>query len=159
MPKDNDFFDIDEFHLDREWIRQSRLYLSHAEKLANAKQRFEEAKSSRDVTYAELYKKIRSKPEDYDLPKVTEESLKHLIILQDDYRDADKEVITAKHTVDILQAAVDALDHKKRALENLVHLQISGYHSDPKPPKGATQDDVDKVRHPKNSRAIERTRK
>ena len=148
-----DIFDIDEHRLDKEWLSQSSLYFEWSKKLADAKEAFERAKAMRDLVKAELYQKIRSKPEEYELAKATETALEQLITLQDDYQNANNAVIKAKHTVDVYQAYVEGIDSRKKALENLVHLYISGWFADPRPPKGATRDDVDKVTHPKNSRA------
>ena len=153
---DYDFLDIDEHHLDREWGKQARTYFEWADKLANARMKWDQAKAARDVVRAETYQKIKSKPENYDLPKVTESAVEMLVTLQDAVQEAEQAIITAKHDMDVLQAVVEALEHKKKALEMRVHLYISGWHAEPRTPKGATQDDVDKVTTPRNSRAYKR---
>ena len=54
------------------------------------------------------------------------------IILAEEYQYAQKLVFIAKHRVDVLSGAVTALDHRKKALENLVDLHGRNYFSTPR---------------------------
>ena len=49
-------------------------------------------------------------------------------------------MISTKHKVDVLQVVVDALDHRKKALENLVTLHGMSYFASPKAPKEIRND-------------------
>ena len=132
-----DFFHLDQFKLDEEWVAQPKLFFKHASERAEAKASYERAKAARDVTEAELDNMIRSDPTSFGIEKPTENAIASTILLQKAHRKANRVVITAKHDMDILQAAVDALDHRKKALENLVHLFAMNYYSEPKAPDGA----------------------
>lgn len=134
-----DFFRPDEHRLDQEWLEQPRLFGKHALQLADARREHEETKAERDVIVAEIDMDIRRDPVKYDLPKVTEGSVEKLILLQPRYQKAQRKVIEAKHRVDVLQAVCDALEHRKKALENLVHLHGQDYFSTPTPPKGTRE--------------------
>ena len=125
-------FDIDAERLDQEWLEQSRLYHQAALRLADARRDHEQAKADRDVTCAELDRSVRSQPGKYGLEKVTEGAVANLILLQPEHKRATQKVIEAKHTADVFQADVDALDHRKRALENLVQLRLANYFSEPR---------------------------
>lgn len=140
---DMDVLSINMDKLDWEWRRQSRLYFTYAEKLANARKDHEVAKNTLQVTFAEWDRKIRRDPESHGLEKPTETSIKSVILVSKDHQKAEKELIEAKHRVDIIQAFVDALDHKKKALENMVHLHGQNYFSEPHISKGGSRDDVD----------------
>lgn len=119
-------------HLDREWLRQSELVYSNCMKLAEAKQELDEAKANLEIVEAECDRDIRLHPSRYGMEKTSEPRIRNAVVLTKQYQAANKEVIEAKHEVDVLTAAVNALDHKKRALENLVHLYHMAYFGDPK---------------------------
>ena len=123
---------IDKHLLDEEWVNQPKLYFEYASELALARQELEEARAEFDVVKAETDLAIRSDPADYDLPeKTTEVMIGKALILTEEYADAQKVVFTAKHRVDILSGAQTALDHRKKALENLVDLHGRNYFSSP----------------------------
>lgn len=133
--KDADFFELDPNRLDEEWCNQPRLYHAYATKLAHARKTHEEAKASRDIVSAEIEMDVRKNPEKYGLAKITEESVKKAVTLSSRYALANQEVIETRHDMDVVQAAVDTLDHRKKALENLVQLWSQNYFSEPKKPK------------------------
>ena len=127
-----DFFDIDKNILDEEWVNQPKMFFDYASQLADARKDFEEMKAALDVTSAELDKAIRESPEEFDLEgKTTETLIRNTIIQQKDYQDAQQDVINTQHKVNILQAAVTALDHRKSALERLVSLHGQNYFASP----------------------------
>lgn len=130
---------IDRHRLDDEWTQQPRMYFCYAAKLADARQELDRAKTELDLVDAELDIKIRKNPELFDLPKVTESVIKSTIVAAGAHIRANDFVIDAKHAVDVLVAAVTALDHKKKALENMVSLQLANYYSSPKAPEGARE--------------------
>lgn len=132
---DQSIFSIDQLQLDKEWSKQSKLYFDWAEQLAEARTAYDKQESVFEVVQAELDKKIRAEPEKY-VDKATEASIKNAIILQPEYQDADRILRKKKHDMRVLEAAVTALDHKKKALEKMVDLLLSNYYSDPRPPKG-----------------------
>jgi len=129
---DDDLLNMDEHNLDEMWLNQPRLYHKYAKKLANAKQHLEEEKAELELCKAELDRDIRSEPGQFNLEKITENVVSSTIIIQDKYQQRQAEVIDLKHQVDILQAAVTTLDHRKRALENLVSLHGQDYFSSPR---------------------------
>lgn len=129
---DDSFIDIDSTSLDREWVKQPRLYFKYSQMLADANRDFDSAKAELDVVRAELDTSIRSDPERYGLEKVTENSIASCIPIQDEYQEAMRRLVKARHARDVVQAAVNALDHKKKALEKLVDLHLSSYYATPR---------------------------
>lgn len=133
-------FGIDKNLLDDEWLNQPKLYFNWAVQLEDARAEFEEVKAEFDVAKSEVDLAIRENPGDYeDLPKeavekgkVTEKMVASVLITQPEYKDAQQAVFTAKHRVGILQAAVTALDHRKKALEKLVDLHGQKYFATPR---------------------------
>ncbi len=134
MAKNSAAFDIevDENALDTEWVRHPRLYHQYCVKLADAKWRQDQAKAELELVEAELDKMIRKNPGDFGLEKVTEKSIEKCIPTEEEYLEKYQELINAKHTTQVLQAAVNALETKKSALENLVKLRLADYYSEPR---------------------------
>lgn len=136
--------DIDDLRLDQEWLRQPRLYLKYAEKLADSKRSLDEAKNELEVIRADVAKMIRTSPESFGLAKATEGAVAETMVRQDEVRAAERAVVEKKYEVQILEAAVQAIEHRKRALENLVSLHLAGYFSEPRA-TGESKEHVDRV--------------
>jgi hypothetical protein len=128
---ESSILDIDEYNLDLEWKRQPTLYLEMATELADAKGDHDAAKSDFEIVKAKLSMNIRSNPNSFGLDKVTESTVNNALVTQKNYAIAQSGVIKAKHKVDLLQAVVVALEHRKRALESLVSLHGQKYFSEP----------------------------
>jgi len=143
---------IDKHNLDEEWLAQPEMFFWYAEKLADARADVERAKANLQVTAADLDSQIRERPEDFGIVKTTEAALKAAVLCQDDYREAQRVLIEAEHTSDLFDAAVKALDQRKRALENLVSLHGQSYFATPTvkgPHKEAAREHFDDVRKKK----------
>lgn len=156
---DFDFFHLDEYALDTEWVRQPALYFEYAKKLADARAELEQARSARDVVSAEIDRDIRDDPAKFGLQKITESAVEKAIILHSRYDQANQRVMKCKHEMDLIQAAVDALEHRKKALESLVYLQGQNYFSKPHVPKGAgdERERIDRVERSAVSKKVKRT--
>ncbi len=122
---------IDKFRLDQEWERQPEFYHEYALQLADARRDWDEAKNTLEVVKAELHQKISAHPDQYEVIKPTVDAVNNAIVLQQEHKDATADVISAKHRVNVLEAAVAALDQRKRALEKLVDLHLSDYYAKP----------------------------
>jgi len=131
-PPDGDFLKIDELRLDKEWIEQAEIYYRHATGAAKAQHARDEAKSNLDVVRAELSSEIRANPAQYGLEKVTEGTVEAAVLTSPKYAEAVKRVNESNYRLNIRQAAVSALEHRKRALTMLVELHNSNYFADPK---------------------------
>ena len=132
--KQPDFFAIDENQLDKEWVAQPKFYHKYAKKAAMARQEMEQAKANMEVIKAEQSQKIRKNPLDFGIEKITEKAIEDAITVSQEARGATEALIDAKHAVEILDAAVQTLEHRKRALEKLVDLRLANYFSEPKSP-------------------------
>jgi len=116
--------DID--HLEREWIYQPELRLSVGTMLAEAKRDLQMAKSELELLECDLDRKVRSSPENYGLDKkVTEGAIRACVVGVEEYQQAKQKVIDLQYIVDLLEACVWAVDHRRRALEDLVQLRLS----------------------------------
>jgi len=139
--------DIDKNLLDNEWLNQPKLYYNWALQLEDARVALDNVKAEFDVVQSEIDLDIRTNPENYEeLPKeavdkgkITEKMVAAVLIMQKDYREAQQTVFEAKHRVGILQAAVAALDQRKKALEKLVDLHGQKYFATPRVPENSKE--------------------
>lgn len=126
---------IDETALDVEWLDQPDKMLKISTELAKAKFELDIALDNLDQVKSKLDKDIRSDPDAYELPKVTDVIVGSAIIRQDEYKEANQEVIQARYNWQIAKGAVDAFEQRKNALENLVRLYGQQYFAGPKAPR------------------------
>jgi len=139
--------DIDKNLLDDEWLNQPKLYYSWALQLEDARLELDNAKAEFDVLQSEIDLDIRTNPEDYgELPKeavekgkITEKMVAAVLIMQKYYKEAQHVIFEAKHRVGVLQAAVAALDQRKKALEKLVDLHGQKYFATPRAPENSKE--------------------
>lgn len=129
---DGSFLDIDENELDAEWLGQPKLRFSYSLKLAEAQHAFDEAKANLKLVEAEVEMDARESPEDYNLTKVTDASVKAAVLTSDRYKKAQKGLNDAQYRVNILWAAVNSIDDRRKALEKLVDLWQGSYFGEPR---------------------------
>lgn len=142
---DTSFLQIDQNRLDREWVRQPKLYHHHAVELANAKLALDEAESALDLVRADTTLDIYERPSAYDIEKATKDTVEAALLKNKSVKAAQAKVREAKHAVEVLTAVVKALDHKKRALESLVSLHGQDYFATPKAPTGAAGEQMEQA--------------
>jgi hypothetical protein len=123
---------IDKYNLDREWMNQPVLFLNWAEKEVEAQFERDKAKERLDLIKAELDLQIRTSPSSYGIDKITESSIQNTILRQKVYTEASESLLLANKNAKILNAAREAFEHRKKALEKITDLYISGYWADPK---------------------------
>lgn len=139
MDFENDM-SIDETALDVEWLEQPRLMIKYAQIAAEAKRRFDKAKEQVEVIKADRDKDIRTNPSEYEITKITETVIQNTIVLQGDYKEAQLEMIDAKYEFEMSRYAVQAMQERKEALENLVKLYGMQYFAGPSVPRDLSQE-------------------
>lgn len=156
-----DFLHPDKHRLDEEWEKQAPLYFEYARKLERANTKIDESKAEvdvlkneLDVERAEVELIIRRKPAKYTgVEKATEAIIAAAVKVhprvqraQVKMQEASRMVIVAKNRAGILAAAVKALDHRKKALENLVWLHGQNYFSEPRAKDEMTSEQMERVK-------------
>ncbi len=136
-------FRIDPDRLEAEWLAQADVVHDYHLKMADAKQSLDEAKDALEIVYAETDMDVRLHPSKHGLAeldkKPTETMIKNAVLLTKAYQTASEEVIRAKYEVNVLEAACTSLEHKKRALENLVVLWSQDYFAAPRDRTGGLE--------------------
>lgn len=128
----DDILHIDLCRLEEACIANPVMMREWADKLADAKREAAHAEAHQKLTYSELMKRIRQRPEAYGLDKVTEETVKAAIICHDDHKIAVAAVIDADHAVDVLKSMTEAINDRGKQLTNACALHGQQYWSKPR---------------------------
>lgn len=124
--------DIDINKLDEAWVEHVQKVAEVALAIPKAKKRANKAKADMELIEAELKHEIRSDPVTYQLKsKPSNPEVDATVLMQDSYKEAQRKYLSARENVDHLDAAMTVLEHRKRALEDLVKLFGMNYFSKP----------------------------
>jgi hypothetical protein len=137
MDFENDL-QIDKYGLDDEWAKQPSTFHKWSVQLAESEMERDRAKENIDLVRAELDMAIRSDPAKFKLEKITEASVSSAITVNQKYKDSVDEYLKLKYNHKIIQSAIESLNHKKFALDNLVRLFLSEYYLREAPPQDRT---------------------
>lgn len=130
------FFTIDKFCLDEEWLRQPKLAFKYIRAYEDALNRLTDAKDELEIVKATIDLRIRVNPKKYKIPKtvkITEAVITNVLVRRKKYREALQVVREIEGKLATLRAAVKAIEHRKAAVENLVKLHGQNYFASPKP--------------------------
>lgn len=125
---------IDPHMLDEEWAMQSSLYMEYSRQWAIETKELDRLKRNLPIIEAKIGDNIRKHPEAYSY-KLTVDAVNNLISSNEEVITVNGEIIEKTYNVNLLRGALTALDHKKKALENMVTLFGLNYFSGPKEPK------------------------
>jgi len=146
---------IDEGALDYELLIQADLRRKYGENLSEMESRRDRMQDKLDVCRAEIDRDIRTSPEDYEITvKLTETVIANTILLQNEYRETLELLRELEYEVKYTKHAVQSIEHKKSALEELVKLHGQSYFAGPRIPR-----DLSKERERKNEAAAQVSKK
>jgi hypothetical protein len=135
----NEDLKIDVKNLEGEWVEQPSLYMYYSEAYSEAIRDRDNAKNDLEIADAQLDRDIRRDWEKHFDKPPTETAIKGWIIQQEKHKKQLAIFSEKSHNANLLQSAKNAFDHRRKALENLVSLMITGFHSEPKVSKQITQ--------------------
>lgn len=118
---------INELALDKECVALPTQFINACFNAAEARMELASAEQKLEVAESNLAKRVRDVPGQYGLEKVTEAAIKEIVRTHASLAPAQLAVSDARHELELCGALVSALDHKKRALTNLVELHKAGY--------------------------------
>lgn len=127
---------INEYELDKEWANHPRMMEECCQAVADARLAYDTAKDLLELEHAKIYTAITSDPGRYGLPKATDAVVSAAVVQQKSYQELQARVRDARHAMGVLDAGKSALDHRKKALEDLVALHLSGYFATPRAAQG-----------------------
>jgi hypothetical protein len=126
------YITIDPNRLDDNWIEQPKKYLEVASKCANLRASVDACKLQLDELQAKLDYFIRKSPAKYGLEKVTEGGVLTAIKRHKKYLEVCQLLLIKKKQLGFYEGVLSALDHRKKALENMVFLHGQSYFSKPR---------------------------
>lgn len=118
---------VDRHNLDKELETIPNEILSWSRKAISDLEASQRAENALKLVEAQLSIAIRQNPLDFGMAKVTEETVKALITVQQIYIDAQNAVVAAKSELAASRAVVDSLEVKRSSLKYLAELTVSGY--------------------------------
>lgn len=118
---------IDKYRLDVEWEKQSTLVFDYSKESAHKNNEWLTEKDMYNILRAEAELKIRKgevvlKAEDGKVIKLNNDIVKAYLDCDEGLKAQNKKTLQAKYAYDIAEAAVQSLEHKKRALTYLADL-------------------------------------
>lgn len=123
--------EIDPLRLDQELIGQASQYYLWSTKTADAQMKYDGAKSALSLLASSLSLEVRKYPEFFKLSgKPTNDLVDAVVFTQPEYVAAQHAVDKARHDLGLYKSAVDALEHRKRALTLMVDLWTREYYID-----------------------------
>lgn len=145
---------IDISSLEYEWTRQSSLYMKWSIRLGQCidqKDRldaqYDRVKRQMERKKSELNLLSKRDPRRLKLPEGTKPTVdiinawvltnEEIVSFQDQLDSISDEMSKVKKNIEIFTAAQTALVHKKKSLEMLTEMILSGYYTDPRIPKEA----------------------
>ncbi len=146
---------IDENDLENEWINQPSLYLHYAEAHTAALHIKDTNKLKLEYACAKIDSSVRKDWKKYFDSKPTESAIKNYILSHPTIRQAERAYIDSTEQANLLNGVRNSFEHRKRALENLVSLKISGFHSEP---RNKTKDLKNKGGHKERQQALNKSK-
>lgn len=125
---------IDPDELDVECCRQADVFFEWAEQAIESKSKVDKLKRECQQHEAFLLLDVRHNPEQYKLQNPTEKSIAAVVCQLVSYIEMQKGLEAVEKENAMLWKAVEALDQKKRSLDNLVKLHGQNYFAGPKVP-------------------------
>lgn len=122
---------IDQFNLENECCEQPLHVVRYGGELAEALFKRDKIKRKIKVIRAQTESDIRSDPGAYGLVKVTEASISSAIELNKDVQEIEDLYLKASYDYNLVMASVEAFRDRKKELENIVHLFLANYYSNP----------------------------
>ena len=121
--------DINKFALDDEWVKQANLFKEYSKKANDAYDLYNNLKNYYTVKKAEIEMDIRSAKIDIGC-KITENAISAYLDTHQTLIEINNKISKAKYTYDMWKSAVDAMEHKKKSLDNLEKLWLNNYYAD-----------------------------
>ena len=135
----NNDVSIDENSLDLEWLEQPELMMRYIRHAAEEERKRDSKKEELDFRIAELDKQVRNNPGEFDLAKATDSSVDQAIKRDEVYQKLSKGLVEAKYEARVARGAVQAIQDKKEALQELDRLHQLGWFPGPKSPRSISE--------------------
>ena len=148
---------IDRYNLLNELIQQPQLYMEWSQKAVEATHDLEVAKDHLAVVMARVEKNIRKDPEKYGV-EYKEGAIKAAIKIHKKVKKANKKYLAALKEKRIYERVEQAFRQRKRALSDMVQLNIQLNYAEPKVPTD-TRHQIDRSTRKQLSKKLKRRKR
>jgi len=124
---------IDRNDLVGDWEEQATLMMHYCDLYAIAVFERDTEKVRLEYIAAQLDSDVRKNFKNYGFAsKPTEAAIKNTVVMQKKYRRAVKKALLTAKQANLMAGVRTSFEHRKKALENMVTLLVTGFHSEPK---------------------------
>jgi len=124
---------IDPENLEAEWIEQPSIVQYNNDLFAEIQEIKDSLNEKLDYFTAKLDLQIRENPEKYGFSgKITETAIKNKIVVNKKIRQLKQKLNKVEKSLNDVKGVKNSFEHRKKALENLVSMRITGVHAEPK---------------------------
>ena len=102
---------------------------------------YDRAKAKFDLVKAQLDIQIRANPAGFGIPKLTEVTVSSAMTQSKAYQEAQNEMLTAKRNSNLCVAALQSLEHRRKALDLAVQLYTHNYYAEKITHHGGSEED------------------
>jgi len=117
---------IDINRLDVEVLRQPSMAYTVGAELATARRKLRQMDAKQKITEARLKRAITASPAEYEIGRVTVDSVEAVMLTMPEWIEARKAFADAEYAVGVLEAAQTAMVDRRRSLEQLCAMFFSG---------------------------------
>ena len=126
---------LDPTQLDLAAALQGELFFYWAEQAVAARRMVDHTKLALELEENRLSLECRQDPESFGLTKATEAAITAAIKVNKEYQIASTALMDARHESNLLDAAVSAMEQRKRMIEVLITLHGQQYFAGPSVPR------------------------
>lgn len=126
---------LDPSQLDLAATLQGELFFYWADQLGQARRAMDRAKLAAEFVENDLANRMRRKPDEFLLTKTTEGAVSSAVKVHQEYTESQEHYLELKSQVNLLDAAVTAMEMRKRMIEVLVTLHGQQYFAGPEVPR------------------------
>lgn len=138
--------EIDEFQLDKEWIEFAGRFSDICDLATIARLEVDVKSNQLEEAMANVYMDCKNDPKKYGISKITEGYAERVSKFDPEVKEKSIELLIARHEQRKLENLVKAMEAKRKALENLVHLFALSYNAEPRCIEGDNPQTVKKLR-------------
>lgn len=121
--------------LDIESCQQADLFFKWAERAIEARHDMDTTKAKRDMVEMRIQMQVRKAPHKFGIEKVTEATITATAKIHADVEKANDDYLNARRNSGMLDAAVSAMEMKKRMIEVMITLHGQKYFAGPSVPR------------------------
>lgn len=126
-----EYTSIDVTDLNSEWIYQAGRVDLIGEALTKAEFILDKKENSLKTLKAEISLKVRKDPSYYGFEKITEDTVKEIVLVNTEVKEKTNDLIKQKANTERLRKLYNAMLDKRKALENLSQRELTGYFAEP----------------------------